>query len=342
MPKKKDYAALYTLRKDGRYQGYYTDERGRHCVCDRDPERLWHKLNDPKEPTVITFEEIAESWRRRHWEEVGYKTAEAYTAPLRRLEAQFGRQAASDVTAGEVVAYLERQGKQGYSRRAVQMSRDILHMIYNDAVVDGTVAVNPCSAVKVPRNLPVTRRELPDDQAIEAVKAGGGKTFGLFALICLYAGLRRGEVLALTYKDIDRQNGVIHVTKAVEFVGNDPRLKTPKTAAGTRDAILLDVLAQQIPKGKGYIFARPDGGLLTKTQYRKRWKKYCEEIGVTLTAHQLRHGFATILYEAGVEDKDAQELLGHASIVTTRNVYTHIRQARRENTAEKLNKFLSK
>ena len=80
---------------------------------------------------------------------------------------------------------------------------------------------------------------------------------------------------------------------------------------------------------------------LTKTQYRKRWEKYCKSIGHQLTAHQLRHGFATILYEAGIPDKDAQELLGHSSITVTRDVYTHIRNSRRTDTAAKLEAFIS-
>ena len=203
----------------------------------------------------------------------------------------------------------------------------------------GTISVNPCAAVSMPRNLPTSRRELPEDAAIAAVKAADGP-FSLFAKICLYAGLRRGEVLALRYEDIDRAHGVIHVGKAVEYVGNNPHLKAPKTAAGNRDAILLDVLAKEIPKGKGLIFRRDDGGPLTKTQFRKRWIAYCREIGYDITAHQLRHGFATILYEAGIPDKDAQELLGHSSITVTRNIYTHIRQSRRAETAAKLNAFV--
>lgn len=157
----------------------------------------------------------------------------------------------------------------------------------------------------------------------------------------MYAGLRRGEALALKYEDIDREKSVIHVTKAVEFVGNNPHLKTPKTDSGVRNAILLDVLKGQIPKGEDYIFSREDGELLTKTQYRKRWDSYCKKIGYDITAHQLRHGFATILYEAGIEDKDAQELLGHSDITITRNVYTHIRKSRRDSTAKKLNDFVS-
>ena len=340
MAKKLDYASLYTRRKDGRYMATYTGEDGkRHSVYDRDPEKLWHKLNDPRAPEVVTFGRIAEEWQGVHWEIVGYKTAEAYTAPLRRLLDHFGDTSAADITPQAVYAYLNDLGKQKYSRRSVQMHRDILNMIYNRAIVSGAVSVNPCAAVTMPRNLPTGRRELPEDGAIEAVKRSGDVPFGLFALICLYAGLRRGEVLALRYDDIDRARGVIHVTKSIEYLGNNPHIKPPKTKAGERDALLLGVLEKQIPQGSGYIFCRDDGGLLTKTQYRKRWLAYCKAIGYDITAHQLRHGYATILYEAGIPDKDAQELLGHSSITVTRDVYTHIRQSRRAETASKLNAF---
>lgn len=336
-----NYAALFSLRKDGRYQASYTDEKGRHYLYDRDPERLWHKLNDPKPAEVVTFAKIADAWQRRHWEHIGWKTIEAYRASLNRLLDQFGDMPAADVTAAAIDAYLARMGKQGYARRTVQMSRDILHMIYNDAIVDGKVTTNPCSAVTMPRNLPSKKRELPSDEAIQAVKAGADQPFGLFALVCLYSGLRRGEALALRYEDIDRANGAIHVTKAVEYIGNTAQLKLPKTAAGIRNAVLLDVLAAAIPEtGAGYIFDNGKGEPLSKTQYRKRWQAYCQAIGYHITAHQLRHGFATILYEAGIPDKDAQELLGHSSITITRDIYTHIRQTRRSQTADRLNDFL--
>lgn len=340
MAKKIDYASMFTLRKDGRYQGSYTDDKGRHYVYDRDPERLWHKLNDPKEEKPVFFFEIADGWDKEHRQRISYKTAEAYVAPLRRLKDRFGKLKIDEITSSEVVAYLSILGKQGYSRRSVQMHRDILNMIFNKAIVDGKTKTNPVSAASVPRNLASVRRELPSDEAIQAVKQSTG-FFSLFAKICLYSGLRRGEALALKYEDIDRKNKTIHVTKAIEFLGNNPRIKTPKTTNGYRNAILLDVLSDEIPKGKGFIFVNSKGELLTKIQYRERWEHYCKDIGYELTAHQLRHGFATILYEAGVDDKDAQELLGHSTITLTRDVYTHIRQSRREETAARLNSFLS-
>ena len=337
---KNKYADMFTLRKDGRYQASYTDDTGRHYLYDRDPERLWQKLNAPKDEKPVLFAQAADAWDKEHTEQISFKTAEAYVAPLRRIKAQFGDQQIEHISAADISAYLSALAKKGYSRRTVQMHRDILNMIINKAIVDGLTRFNPVSAVHLPRNLKRSVRELPPDAAVEAVKSSTGPN-ALFAKLCLYAGLRRGEALALRYEDVDRIHGVIHITKAVEFVGNNPHIKEPKTAAGVRDAILLDVLAAEIPASRGYIFCNEDGSLLTKMQYRVRWRNYCKEIGFELTAHQLRHGFATILYEAGIPDKDAQELLGHSTITLTRDVYTHIRQARRKDTAQKLNDYFS-
>ena len=350
MAKKIDYAKMFTLRSDGRYQGYWheMDKDGqpkgeRHAIYDKDPERLYNKILGKENPPEKSFGKILTEWEADHKQRVGYKAAEAYSPCVRRITEKYGDGAIGGISAADIQAYLVYLGKRGYARRTVQMHRDVLNMAFNFAIVHGYTDTNPCAAVSMPRGLPTTKRELPSDDAIAAVKERTDAPFALVALICLYAGLRRGEVLALRYEDIDRAVGVIHVTKAVEFIGNQPQIKPPKSNAGERDVILLDQLAAHIPqKGKGYIFCREDGGLLTKMQYRKRWLQYCKEIGYDITAHQLRHGYATILYEAGIADKDAQELLGHSSISVTRNVYTHIRQTRKKATANRLNDYIKR
>ena len=351
--KKPNYADMFTLRPDGRYQGFWHDldkdgkpiKAKRHTICDKDPERLYQRIMEKESNTAkpITFEAAADAWFEKHTARISAKTSETYTTPLQRVKDKFSGFNAADVSAQAVQAFLSDLGKRGFSRRTVQMHRDVLNMIFNNAIVEGWVSSNPVAAVAMPRNLPSSKRELPEDAAIEAVKNGATAPFGLFALICLYTGLRRGEVLALRFEDIDRQRRTITVSRAVEYVSNTPSLKAPKSKAGNRTVPLLDPLAEVLPEsGSGLVFPRDDGGLLTKTQYRKRWKKYCDTIGFEITAHQLRHGYATILYEAGIPDKDAQELLGHASIAVTRDVYTHIRSSRKEETAAKLNDFVKK
>lgn len=346
MAKKLKYSELYTRRKDGLYMAYYRDQQGkRRSLYDRDPKRLFERLQEKENGVdpALMFETAADAWELKHWERIGGKTAEAYTAPLRRIKEHFSGTEVEEVSALRIQAFLADLGKRGFSRRSVQMHRDILNMIFNNAIIEFGLRFNPCVAVTIPRNLPTKKREIPKDDAMDAVRAGADQPFGLFALVCLYAGLRRGEALALRYEDIDRGAGIIHVTKAVEFVGNNPHVKPPKTDAGVRDVPLLRPLADALPnKKRGLVFAREDGTLLTKSAYRRSWEKYCAAIGYEITAHQLRHGYATILYEAGIPDKDAQELLGHSSIAVTRDVYTHIRSVHRQETVRKLNEFVVK
>lgn len=339
--KKLDYNSILTHRKDGRWQKVVKGK----CLIDKDPEKLLEKIRDIENPAEIklTFSSAAENWERIHFEQIGYKAREAYAAPLRRINENFGSLFVDTISSAQIQAFISDIAKRGYARRTVQMHLDIMRMIFNTVIISGYINYNPCTAVKIPRGLPTQQRELPDDNSLEIVKSSLDCPFGLFAFFCLYTGLRRGEALALTYEDIDFQNKVIHVNKAVEFNGNTPKIKSTKTEAGQRDVILLDVLADVLPRGNGLLFCNEkNGALLTKTQYRKRWQKYLDATGLQITAHQLRHGFATILYEAGVEDKDAQELLGHSNIALTRNIYTHIRQQRKKETAAKLNNFVSK
>ena len=169
--------------------------------------------------------------------------------------------------------------------------------------------------------------------------------------------------MALRWEDIDRKKKVIHVTKSVCFVGGKPMIKLPKSKAGRRDVVLLDALEKVLPDGgNGYLFGGNAPWL--KSQTERNWLEWCKAAGLAhelmtvevdpktqkkktrrkwrpdITAHQLRHAFVTMLYDANIDEMDTKEMIGHSSIQVTRDVYTHIRQSRREKTAEKLNAFL--
>ena len=73
---------------------------------------------------------------------------------------------------------------------------------------------------------------------------------------------------------------------------------------------------------------------------QKLWRDYANKTGVTATAHQLRHSYATMLFECGIDVKDAQDLLGHSTAAMTQDIYTHLREKRKEDTANLLNKKL--
>ena len=336
MAKKSDYAALFTLRKDGRYQASYTDDNGkRRFLYDRDAKKLFEKLQTINQPKAVTFQHIAESWHAEHAERVSYNATAIYKAPLKQLVALWGSNAADSLTPMMIQSLLNQMGKAGYAKRTVQVRLNMLNQIYDKAIVDGYVKDNPCAAVRLPSGLTVQRRELPTDDDIAIVKNSIDAPFGLFAYFTLYTGMRRGEVLALEWSDIDFDARTITVDKSMYWDVNRPVIKTTKTAAGCRVIPLLQPLEKVLKPESGYIF-----GLPSQTSFRHQWRRYANATGIRCTPHQLRHAFATICYEAGITDKDAQHILGHASVTTTRDIYTHIRDSRRKQTADKLNAFL--
>ena len=201
---------------------------------------------------------------------------------------------------------------------------------------------------------------MPSDEYLELIKTNYDKPFGLLAYFLLYTGCRIGEAIALQHKDIDRENKIIHIYKSVYHENNKPYIKLPKTEAGKRDIILLDMLSEKLHRGKAdeYVFSGKDNEPMSFYEYKNGWKAYCKEIGAhetiitkekdkrehkriktLLSPHQLRHGYATMLFEADINEKDAQELLGHSSISVTRDIYTHIRKKRKDSIAEVLNKY---
>ena len=309
-----------------------------------------------------SFEAAADAWDVWHTDQVSYNGAEAYRAALKRTKEHFSGRMVQDIGPDEIDAYIRYLAGRGYARRTVQLHLDMLNMIYDYAIVNRWAESNPCNAVKLPSGLPKGRRDIPTDEELEKVGEGLEYDFGLFPFMLLYTGLRRGELLALRWEDIDREKKLIRVERAVYFAGNTPQIKEPKTEAGKRSVLLLDALRDALPEpGTGYIFGGEKP--LTKIQVRKRWLNWCRAAGLAtgtttqkdgkngrvyesttweadITPHQLRHAFATILFDAGIDVKDAQEILGHASIQVTRDIYTHIRQQRREDTADRLNAFL--
>jgi integrase len=259
---------------------------------------------------------------------------------VKRAVEEFGDKHCQTITPKMISLFISRFASQGYAKKTVTTQLLVINLIMTHAVVEGDVEYNPAASVSIPKGLTRHRRELPSEADIETAKRSVKCPFGLFAYFILYTGCRRGEALALTYGDIDFTSRMIVINKSVYNESNTPKLKEPKTEAGTRRVILLDVLASALPKNRRadeLVFPNEYGTLMSETQFQRQWELYTNATGITSTPHQFRHAYATILFEAGIEDKDAQELLGHANISTTKDIYTHITKKRMQATADKLN-----
>lgn len=287
------------------------------------------------------FANIADEWNteyRKRISDINYRknTRAAYN----RIIEYFGNYYIEETTAPLINQFLNQLALMRYGKKTVANYHSLLNMIFRFAILHGYMNYNIMQDIPLPPNLPQKRRELPSDRELEIVNSHY-EEFDFLPYFLLNTGLRLSEALALEIdKDIDFENKIITVNKHLLHDGNKPIIEQKtKTAASERTVILLDRVAEKIDRRKGLLFGNDDGMPYTKGQLRCRWKHYQEKYAVTLTAHQLRHGFATMLFEAGIDEKDAQELMGHSDITTTRTIYTHIRNKRREETARKLNEF---
>lgn len=238
--------------------------------------------------------------------------------------------------------FINELGRKGYAKHTIALRKIVASQIFDYAILNNLIIRNPVATIKLPKNAPCNKRELPDEKDIEIVKQSANIEFGLFAYLILYTGCRRGEALALTYEDIDFKNNTININKVVVFEYGKPKIyNRTKSKDGIRIIPLLTPLKNVLNcKGKKYIF-NINGELLTLSQFNILWRNYKKTTGVNLSPHQLRHAFATICFDAGLTAKDASKILGHSKIELTLDVYTHIKQSRTQENAEKLNNYLN-
>ena len=242
-----------------------------------------------------------------------------------------------------------------------------LNQILETAIEDGLIYRNVCRNIVVPPLERAKKRALTEleEKAIE--KADLSQKERAFIELLKYTGIRKGEALALTKSDIDLKNNRIHINKALSFNGNSPSIGNVKTYAGNRD---IDILSPLRPSLEEYlstlktliIFPNRSGQSMSKTSSRKFWEVIYRKLNTAaggthkyedgklvymiepikgLTPHIFRHNYATILYYAKVDLKDAARILGHADIRMIIDVYAHLDKQKSDST-NKIEEYLAK
>lgn len=289
-----------------------------------------------------SFSEISDEW----WEEAEPKLAlqsiRSYKLAMSRAVTFFNDTPAKNITAKDIQKYLTALAKQGYSQKVVSNHRMVVNRILDYAVMEGDIELNPCASVKTPTDLPKSTREAASRSDEQIIK--DNVDLWLFPFVALMTGMRKGEILALKWKDIDFEKNYIYVTKSVAHDGDKPVIKTPKTEAGNRIVPLLlplrNELIKHIGKPDEYIISDDGKTPLTNRRFITLYDKYRKATGITATAHQLRHSFATIAFEADLDPKSVQEILGHKQLSTTMDIYTQFREKKLTAAAELLNNSL--
>ncbi|MCL2068475.1 MAG: site-specific integrase, partial [Oscillospiraceae bacterium] len=255
------------------------------------------------------------------------------------------------------------------SHRSLSILKITASQIFRLAIDNRVMDYNPANKVTIPaKKAPSDRRALGAEE--QAWITDTPHKAQCAAMVMMYAGLRRGELIALTWNDVNLKEGIIAVNKAVEFINGKPSLKAQtKTPAGIRTLEipnrLIDFLLTQ-PHESIYVCVNSKGQMHTKSSWRRMWKSYLADLNIkygnfsqfdnqpkskfdpagvpfvipNITPHWLRHTFCTLLYFAGVDMLTAKTLMGHSNINTTMSIYSHLDALHKRKQASKLNDYL--
>lgn len=329
-------------RADGRFVRSLKDERtGKRIYFYGYSEReLNQKILDyaASSQKGRRFSEIAAEWWELSEGALARQTVKSYKPALKRAVDELGERSAKDILPRDIAAFLNRlHFYLKLNKKTLANQRTVLNRIFDYAVMTSDIAFNPCTSVPLPNMPSGERRSAASPADEERVKASAD--VWLFPFIALYTGMRKGEILALTWGDVDFESNVISVTKSVYHEGDRPHVKAPKTREGVRSVPLLMPLKEKLLPLRGaagdYIISDDGKTPLTNRRYQTLFERYKAKTGIECTAHMLRHSFATIAIENGVPMKSVQEILGHRQISTTLDIYTDFRAAAmREATTE--------
>ena len=262
-----------------------------------------------------------------------------------------------------------------YSRSTISKVYVLLNMCFNYAFTKEHIGENPMMKVKMPKESSLVTKKKEAKwlsssdvekfvQEAERVNTRefrikgkvGERVYGVnayYAILIIYTGLRIGELMALTWEDIDFKNKTLNVNKSRAKGKIDGKttlyIKDPKSESGTRIIPLSDRAIYALQKIKEYsteLKLNSDNNLIvantssesniTRTINRMLFRAGCETEKCGL--HALRHTFGSLLLEKGVDLKTISYLLGHSDITVTANIYLHITREKAINSIEVLNK----
>ena len=233
--------------------------------------------------------------------------------------------------------------EEGRSHSHVTKLRMVMQELFGKARKTRLILFDPSEDLQLPAATKGKNRPITEEERKHILAAAETHRAGLWVLTILYSGLRPGETAALLWKDVDFDQGVIHVYKAIESGSN--AVKAPKTDAGHRDVPIHAALLPKLKAAQGQpfdrVFTKLNGKPHTGDSLQQLWKSFCRALDIEmgakvyrnqitesklaedLTPYCLRHTFCTDLERAGIPINVAKELMGHSDISVTANIYTH-------------------
>lgn len=368
---------LYTGRdpQTGKKQYKWHSVKGTKKQAEKELAALINSLETgsyikPKKTTLGLF---LEQWLQDYAAtNTAPRTYERYAEIVRlHLIPNLGRIALTQLKPEHLQAYYAKaltsgriNGKGGLSAQTVKHHHRILSEALRHALKWGLLARNVADAVDPPRpekkEMTTVYTEDIGQLFEEAQKMEESSSIPYYTIVymALHTGMRRGEILALRWSDVDLNLMTIYVNRSLQHLKNGTKIiREPKTQKSRRQISMtpshalqlkdyqtaqstLRLLANTPVKHDSLIFADLDGQPLNPDSITPGFAKIARRAGLNLRFHDLRHTHATLMLKSGVHPKIVSERLGHATVSFTLDTYTHVVPGLQEAAAKAFDKVL--
>lgn len=243
--------------------------------------------------------------------------------------------------------------------KTIRNIHGVLHKALQQAVANGYLRTNPADPCILPKMQKPEIKPLEQEQIADFMGALEGESYANLFTVAIFTGMRQGELLGLAWDAVDFQNGIVYVKQQLQCIDGVYFLNTPKSgkprtivpAPFVMEALLREYNRQNAAKRQAgtmwqnpwnLVFTDELGKHLVRRTVVKHFDKLAEKIGAeNARFHDLRHTYAVTALQAGDDIKTVQSTLGHATAAFTLDVYGHVTEKMRQDSANRMQQFIT-
>lgn len=367
-------------RSDGRYEGKYTVGRDpgtgkqiQKSVYGKTENEVRKKLKQITmdidngvyiEPSKMTVRQWLDIWLDEYNKEVKTRTLNLYRGQCDyRIKPALGAMKLTAVRPHDIQMFLNKQGeetpdKPALAPKSIKNLHGILHKAFEQALLCGYIKSNPSTACKLPRCEKPDIQPLDNQQIASFLEAIKGHPFEMLYKTGVFTGMRQGELLGLTWDCINFTSGTIHIHRQLQLIKGTyhfSSLKNDKTRTITpAQAVMKPLwehrkhqLEMQLQAGEAwsnpdnFVFTDEVGRHLARQTVYHGFKRIVKDMGIpNMRFHDMRHSYAVASIQAGDDPKTVQENMGHHTAAFTLNIYGHVNETMKRDSAARLDKFI--
>ncbi len=355
------YSLVLDIGKDpatGKRRQQWVSFKGTRKEAEKKLSELLHQLDTGiyVKPGKDSLADFMSRWLKEYClPNLAPRTSEGYEFIIRRyLVPCLGQIALTELRPEHLQHFYAEKLSKGLSPRSVRYCHVTLHKALKTAATLGLIARNPADAVEPPRLQRHEIHTMNEDDIHRFLDAARSTPHYTLFFLALFTGMRRSELLALRWSDIDMIMCQLSVTRTIHHLRDGTTIfRPPKTEKGRRlvslspaTMIVLrehreaqDRLNQSLgitPSEEDLLFSQYDGKPLLPDSITHAWMKLARRTGLNgVRLHDARHSHASLMLKQGVHPKIVQERLGHASIQITLDTYSHVAPGLQEAAAKR-------